>query len=195
MVVTSEFQKDLHEGLTIEESCIKHNTSLKDVLKKLQEEHRSEVSKRNKKKKTPKNNSLKYLVLKKNRYFIQKLIQGKRHMIGTFKNKDDASLVRDELIKEKWDLSKLDIILKRTGVKKLPHGVVLTNPYAYIYKGKGEYYGIRKYNENKKLDYFGAYGSLKEAQIVRDKLIDCNWDISQLEEILFKLNIKNIRRR
>jgi len=50
-----------------------------------------------------------------------------------------------------------------------------------IYK-RGERYVIMKTMRTDKR-YYGIYDSLEEARYVRDKLFECNWDITQLPQI------------
>lgn len=45
----------------------------------------------------------------------------------------------------------------------------------HIYKSTYGKFVIRK-TINGKFGYFGTYGTLKEAQAIRDKLEKCNWD-------------------
>ena len=48
---------------------------------------------------------------KKGGYVVQKHMRGDSLYFGTYYSFDDALMVRDELIKENWDLDKLDEIL------------------------------------------------------------------------------------
>lgn len=47
---------------------------------------------------------------------------------------------------------------------------------------------------NGKNQYYGRYYSLEDAQTVRDKLIECDWDKNQLPSILEETGIKMKRR-
>ena len=61
--------------------------------------------------------------------------------------------------------------------------------YKFIYQ-KEHGYVIQKTIKTK-YQYFGTYDSLEDARKVRDKLIDCNWEKSQLPLILKELGVKN----
>ena len=63
------------------------------------------------------------------------------------------------------------------------------NTYRFIYP-RDNHYVIMK-TIKREYRYFGTYSSLEDARKVRDKLIDCNWEKSQLSSILEELGVKN----
>ena len=54
-------------------------------------------------------------------------------------------------------------------------------------------YRIRKKDNGKAVSY-GTYATIEEAMMVRDKLVECDWDKKQLQKIKDELNIKSVRR-
>ncbi|WP_405316217.1 hypothetical protein [Methanobrevibacter sp.] len=54
-------------------------------------------------------------------------------------------------------------------------------------------YRIQKVINGRKISY-GTYDTLEEAILVRDKLMECDWDKKQLQEIKDELGIKSVRR-
>ncbi len=50
-------------------------------------------------------------------YFVSKTINGMSVYFGSYRDKDEAIKVRDELIKNKWDKEKLPEILDRLDIK------------------------------------------------------------------------------
>lgn len=86
----------------------------------------------------------------------------------------------------------LNTAFKLSTLQTLPPNTRV-NPMAYIRKTKHRTYRIVKYfgkhDEHMRYNGFGTYKTLKEAQAIRDELIQVNWDKSKLEEIKDKLNI------
>lgn len=106
----------------------------------------------------------------------------KKKSYGTYPTRDLAELVRDELIKVDWDVSKLKEIQKKYGY----------TPYRCknnIYPTHNGKYVIRK-NINKKRHSYGVYSDLKLAEFVRDELERNNWDETQLDSICEKCEVK-----
>lgn len=54
-------------------------------------------------------------------------------------------------------------------------------------------YRIQKVINGRKISY-GTYDTLEEAILVRDKLMECDWNKKQLQEIKDELGIKSVRR-
>ena len=54
-------------------------------------------------------------------------------------------------------------------------------------------YRIQKIINGRKISY-GTYDTLEEAILVRDKLMECDWNKKQLQEIKDELGIKSVRR-
>lgn len=66
------------------------------------------------------------------------------------------------------------------------HPQATSEPYIIFHLGS---WVIRK-KIHKKLVHFGAYHSKDDAKMVRDKLLECNWDITQVDSICDELGIE-----
>ena len=58
----------------------------------------------------------------------------------------------------------------------------------YIYPRGNKFTILKRIND--KFTYYGLYGTLKDARMVRDKLVECDWDMAQLHSIITELGIK-----
>lgn len=181
-----EFRNDLHH-MTLEEACIKHNTTFREIVK-LTPLQRKKTPKPEK----PKPKPDKYISHKANRYYVQ-CPKTKKNI--TFKNVEDARTVRDELVKCGWDFGQLDAILRKNKIKKLPKYCRLNRDNAYVMKSRHGTYAVRKgkRREDGTLKYknYGTYRTLEEACAVRDELILSHWNRPQLSRIKKKLGITN----
>jgi len=99
---------------------------------------------------------------KSNTYIIQKQINNKKYYYGTYKTLEDAITIRNELLQNNWDNTKI----KREGKRVLPKHI-----YSY-----GSKYMILKDNES-----YGIYTKLDEAVTERDLLIQHNWDYNFID--------------
>ena len=178
-------QKDLRNGMTIEEGLKKHNLTLKDVFsikpqkkeKKLPTVHRGTVRKSN---------------AKVDHYAVCKMISGKMCWYGVYHTRQEAEIIRNELCKVNWDKEELESILKDTGIKRVLQNERRVDKNTYIYpNGHGHFVVTKsKYiNEKRKAIFGGTYTTRKEARIIRDELIKNNWDVSNLDELCEKHRI------
>ena len=62
----------------------------------------------------------------------------------------------------------------------------LDSQYRFIYLGNGTF-NIRRY-VNGKQEYYACCKELGDAMLVRDKLMECDWDKSQVPRIMEELN-------
>lgn len=62
---------------------------------------------------------------------------------------------------------------------------------SYINQTRGGNWTVNKFIGDETI-YFGTYKSKRDAIIVRNELIDVNWDIKRLDEILKELDIERI---
>lgn len=103
-----KIQDELKNGKTITEICTKYNITLKELIKGLKKNNR-----------TYSNHKLpKYIRKINKKYSIVKTINGKQHYYGTYNTLEDATLIRDNLIKFNWDKDYLKLILRQTGVNQ-----------------------------------------------------------------------------
>ncbi|MEE1227223.1 MAG: hypothetical protein UHM08_09000 [Bacteroidales bacterium] len=196
MVVNmAEFQKDLKSGMSIAECCKTHSIELKDIMQYLVAHNKKQTHLKNKK---PRKNPNRNIYFKGTRWYLEKRSGGVQGVIATFKELEDARTVRDELEKCKWDLSQLDKILEQHNIHALPKYCILVNNNAYIQdSGYGTFVikkGI-KFGDVWRWVFYGTYSTIEDARAIRDELIKCNWDKTQLEDIKLKLGITDSKGR
>lgn len=172
-------QKDLKNGMSLEEGLKKHNMTLKEIFN-------PKPKKTSERKGSVKKNGF------SNHYGVSKMINGKIHWYGTYFTKEDAERVREELYKVNWDKSELDNILKETGIQRVQQTDRKINKDTYIYPTRHNSYKLAKWtikNGKKGAIGGGTYKTIEEARIIRDELIQNNWDITCLDELCKKHNI------
>lgn len=175
-------QKDLRNGDSISDVCKKHNLSFKELCSLMQGTSSSEYCSRGIRK-SPSHG----YILKVN-----------RHYIGTFDDYNNAVKVRNHL-KEKYNgdfrcrdkvFKELDIypnayfkkVNNRGKEMELPQNVYLTRSGKFqILKGRT---GCTSLN-------FHTYNNLEDALKIREKLVECDWDKSQLPRIKKELGVVN----
>jgi len=109
-MVSAELTNDLKNGLSLEEALVKHNTSLKEIFKDVN----NYPIKREER--TPRTEEWKYIQYTRNHTY--RIIKGKHRLsYGTYKTFEDAKKVREELIKCNWDKKQLDNILSRNNIR------------------------------------------------------------------------------
>ena len=106
---------DLRNGLSLEETLIKHNTNLKELFKNF-----APYPKRTKQCK-PYSHEWLYIQLTKYNSFRVYKTQN-RNNAGCYSSFEDARIVRDEMVKCDWDLSKLPGILKKHNIQRNKRG-------------------------------------------------------------------------
>lgn len=111
-MVSAELTNDLRNGLSLEETLKKHNTSLREIFKDINN-YPVKTEQR-----TPKTEEWKYIQLTRNHtYRIIKGVNRHRVSFGTYKSFEDARKVREELIECGWDKTELDKILLRNNIR------------------------------------------------------------------------------
>ena len=110
-----EFQKDLQNGLSIDEACSKHDVSFGEAVLGF-----NHLQKRNKSKKKGKkvkcSTPSKYIFQRDDRFTIRKTIKSKTMIFGTYNSLEDAIRVRDELINIGWKQRSVDSICEQLGI-------------------------------------------------------------------------------
>lgn len=191
-----EFQKDLKNGMSLEETCKKYSIQLKDIMDYLVSHNKKQTMVKNKK---PRKNPNRNIYFKGTRWYLERRYKGYQGVIATFRELEDAKTVRDELEKCNWDLSKLDNILKKNNIHALPKYCVLVNKNAYIQPtGNGTYLikkGVKTDKGVWRWVFYGTYNTLEDARKIRDGLIEYNWRKDQLWRIKRKYGIKDSRGR
>lgn len=155
---------DLKEGMDIFDVCKKHNLSFSDLFYGL---------KKRKNYKPVKSAPAKYIYHNGKRFIIRKRTgdDNRSHDFGSFFDLEEALSVRDKLILNDWIVPDGELWLGDTYIRK-------TKDKFVVYK----WLNGRNY-------YYGRYGSLMDARLVRDELVRCDWDKSQLPVILERLGV------
>lgn len=104
-------------------------------------------------------------------------------------------------LKENPDLS-IDEILKKHNVNLNDCMKITTlqhktkkNQVKYIHRVHKHYKITKQDPETLKNVYYGTYRNMEEAKMVRDKLIEYNWDKNRLNEILTELGVERTTRK
>lgn len=96
---------------------------------------------------------------------------------GSYQDKKTARKVVNELKKVDWDKSQLKSIQEKVGYKQF------LNTKKWVYKNTNSTtYIIRKKDKNRRMVNYGCYSSKEVAEIVRDLLVENDWDKSRLDE-------------
>ncbi len=107
-MIPKEITNDLKNGLTLEDTLIKHGTNLHILFSG--------------KKPNPYPEWMNIRTTKYNTYRVSKTINRKKIEYGTYKSYEDALHVRNELIKNNWDKTLLPEICKKLNITPNPHG-------------------------------------------------------------------------
>ena len=107
-----------------------------------------------------------YIVPVRNSYRISKAINGKIKYFGHYRTLEKAIEVRDELIKNNWDDSFLNI---------KSHSIARTNYYKNIHRTRRGYDIVKRVDG--KLINFGSFENLNEAIAFKTELENNNWEI------------------
>lgn len=124
-------------------------------------------SSENKKLSKTKNESEKYIIFTNNYYRVHKLLNGKQRNFGSFENIENACNLRDLLIKNNWDDSKIPKkYFSDHSNSKGKHGkyLLLVNNYYKVHK-----------TINGKQKNFGSFKDKSNAIVLRDLLIENGW--------------------
>lgn len=181
MGVNVELMTDLRNGMGLEEALVKHNTNLKNALNITQRDWKA-IEER-------------HIYARSNGFSVVKNIGGINIYFGVYNSVSEAKKVRDELIKCDWDKSKLKRILRKLNIKvPIEH----VGDRKYIYKTHNGKWSISKRLSIKGQMvrvYGGQYEKLSEAKIIRDELVQNDWNIELLTEIKRKHNIVDTQGR
>ena len=105
---------------------------------------------------------------------------------GAYPTRELADKISNDLQKCDWDKSKLKEIQAKHGWQSIVNSKRWISEQKHTLKdGTVRVYGyqIRKKNKQKKHINFGWYKDKRVAELVRDLLVDCDWDKSKLEAI------------
>ena len=95
------------------------------------------------------------------KYVVYKRINGRNYVFGSYDTEQEAKDMVDFLKRHDWDL-------------RYAH---IRNPETkHIVKSHGKYH-IKHFNKDTgKLEHYGTFSTLEEAQAERDLYVRCNWD-------------------
>ena len=153
----SEIQKELQNGVSINEICNKYKITFDNLFKMLHTKGGT-----GKKRNYHSNTSELYIVKQGRRY----LIMNSHICYGRYFSLDEAKLVRDYLVGVNWNVNPRDY---------------LGDAYIQIRKNKG--YLVKKQYQGNPAIKCGVYKTLKDARKVRDFMDKHDWDIKYLHEI------------
>ena len=159
-----DVRTELKNGMTIDEACKKYHVTFSELVDSLKnsESYYTTINYR-------------YISKNNSRYIIQKSINNKSVIFGSYFDLEDAIEVRDQLIKLDWNVDKNDFLGDMYIVKTLKGGF-------RVVKGRGKY----------KNAHYGIYESLTDARKVRDCLVRVDWDMDYLPLILKRLGVVRI---
>lgn len=157
-----EIQQELRDGATIVAVCKKHGLTFKDLMKVV---NASKTAKRPKK--------LPKYVFKKGWLFgVRRKVDGEYHYYGEFRRLDEAIDAIEKLKASDWSLKPYEYLGDM-----------------YVYKVR-RLWRVQKYAHNQNWNkHFEKY---EEAIFVRDKLVESNWDLSQLPQILTLMESEDV---
>lgn len=178
-------QKDLRDGMSIEEGLKKHNMTLKEIFN--QNQHKKRAL-------TPSSHKGSIRKTRRNppHYGVCKMIRGKLHWYGVYHTKEEAEIIRERLHQVNWDKNELDNILKETGIKRAKQNERKVGKNTYIYDNGHGHYSVAKsmnINGKRKAVLCGTYTTIDEARIIRDEMLKNNWDNTNLDELCKKHHI------
>ncbi len=105
---------------------------------------------------------------------------------GSYPTRELADKISNALQKVGWDKSKLEKIQAKYGHKSVRNSKRWVYPNKRKNK-KGEVitysYSIRRKDKERKMVNYGSYKDYDLACMIRDKLVECDWDISKLTGI------------
>jgi len=120
-----------------------------------------------------------YIKFDYNYFRVQKTINGEEKNFGSFKDGQNAVYLRDLLIENDWDDSKID----RNFFSDYEN--FNNNKYAKHISRINDKFKVNKTLDGK-LKFFGSFKYLGNAVRLRDLLIESNWDENAIPEELFK---------
>ena len=116
-----QFKEDMRSGMPIEDVLEKHNVDFSTawkLMKKSSDPRRKINKKKSRSKKHVSKADRKYINRSGKKYYVRKNLKGKTIVFGSYKTLQDAMKVRDCLVKEGWDKSKLKSIWKKCMVNQ-----------------------------------------------------------------------------
>lgn len=110
------FQKDLKNGMELEEALNKHNVSLSDAFDYALQKHFNENKK--KQKKRAYNRAGKYIYKHNQVYYIRRQFNYKNMLFGSYESIEDAKKIMCYLEKYGWEQKRVDEYCKMAGVNR-----------------------------------------------------------------------------
>ena len=101
---------------------------------------------------------------------------------GAYPTRELADKISNDLQKCDWDKSQLETIQKKHGWKSVVGSRRWVYPVKYTSKKTGETYIAHYQLRRKNIGSFGCYKDKRVADIVRDLLVENDWDRSRLDE-------------
>lgn len=128
-----------------------------------------------------------YFKNKKSKYVISKWMDGGNHYYGSYPTRELAEKIVKDLEKCNWDKNQLERIQAKHGHVPMP------NSKRWVYENKGKSrvtgevkvygYSVRRKDKDRRMRSYGTYKDKRVAELVRDLLIECDWNKDELENI------------
>ena len=107
---------------------------------------------------------------------------GQSEYFGAYPSRELADKISNDLQACNWDKSQLKTIQAKYGWKSVVNSKRWVYPHYYTSKKTGEKYVSHYMVRKKDIGYFGTYKDKRVAEIVRDLMIECDWDKNQLND-------------
>ena len=107
---------------------------------------------------------------------------GQSEYFGAYPTRELADKISNDLQACNWDKSKLKEIQAKYGWKSVVNSKRWVYSKEYTSKKTGETYVSHYYVRKKNIGYFGNYKDKRVAEIVRDMMVECDWDKNQLSD-------------
>ena len=120
----------------------------------------------------------------KNKYVVTRWKDNRNHYYGAYPTRELAEKIVKDLRKVDWDKSQLKKIQAKHDWQSIINSKRWVYPQKYNSKKEGVKivgYSVRHKNKAKKMINFGFYKDKRVADLVRDCMIECDWDKTKLE--------------
>lgn len=120
----------------------------------------------------------------KSKYVVSRWENNRNHYYGAYPTKELAERIIKDLEKCGWDKSKLKEIQAKNGWQSMVGSKRWVYPQKYNSKKNGVTvcgYTVRHKNKDKRMINYGYYTDKRVAEIVRDLMVECDWNKDKLE--------------
>ena len=122
----------------------------------------------------------------KSKYVVSRWENNRNHYYGAYPTKELAERIIKDLEKCGWDKSKLKEIQAKNGWQSMVGSKRWVYPQKYNSKKNGvtiHGYSVRHKDKDKRMINYGYYTDKRVAELVRDLLLEYDWDKSKLDDV------------